>query len=121
MRIISRNQYLVNESRAQSLDSAPRRLVVRVTRNGDGTVKRTDEQGDGATCLERVTVTPKLLEDFKSEMSSSNSNVLRIADTKIDVAHLRAIDSQDTEMVKRDEAARGFAGHNFDEAQQNFT
>jgi hypothetical protein len=92
-------------------------MVVWVTRNGDSSIDRTDERGDGATGLKCVTMTSKGLQNLKSDMSGSSSNALCIADTEIDVADIQAVGSQNAEMVERDEAARGLAGHNSDELQ----
>src|ERR1035438_691601 len=95
MRIIRRNRYLVNEARAQPLDSPSRSMVVWVTRVGVGAIQQTDERGDAATCLECVTMTSKRLQNLISDMSGRNSNVLRIANTEVYVAHIRAVGSQD--------------------------
>ena len=63
----------------------------------------------------------KRLQNHKSDVTGRNPDVLRVADTQIDVADIQASNSQDAEMVKRDEAARGFAGHHSDEPQQHIT
>jgi hypothetical protein len=76
-----------------------------------------DERGDGVTSLERVPVTSKRLQNLEPNVSCANSDVLSIADAKIDVPDLGAIGNQDTKMIIRNEAASRLTRHNSVESE----
>ena len=104
MRVIGRDGDLIHKTRSQPLDGPPRSVIVRVARNDHGFVERTDKRGQSAARLKSVTVTSKALLNLEPDVSGTDPNILRIADSKVDVANIRPADSQDPEMIRRDEA-----------------
>src|SRR5438445_13565619 len=104
MRGFGRDGALIRNPRSQPLDGPPRSLVVRVARNDYCLASRTDKRGQRTARLKRITVTSKPLINLESNMSSTDPNMLRIADSKVDVANIHAPDSHDPEMIKRNEA-----------------
>jgi hypothetical protein len=80
-------------------------LIIWVARNGDRVANGGNKRPDGATSLKRVAVTAKRLQNLESDVSRTKAHVLRVANAKIDVAHIRAVSSYDAEMVIRHESA----------------
>src|SRR5437879_4831714 len=117
MRVIGRDGDLIHKLRSQSLDGPPRSLVVRIARNDNGLVHRTDKRGQCAARLKRVTVTSKALNNLEPDVPSTDPNMLRIADSKVDVTNIRPADGHNPEMIKRNEAFCRFTRHNPDEPE----
>jgi len=121
MRVIGRDGDLIHKLRSQSLDGSPRRLVVRIARNDHGLVHRTDKRGQRAARLKRVTVTSKALINLEPNVAGTDPNVLRIANSKVDVTNIRPADSHNPEMIKRNEAFCRFTSHNPFEPERHVT
>jgi hypothetical protein len=105
MWIMRRNCNLVNKARAQPLDGPHRSAVVWVAGDRNSVINRPDKWCNGATCLKCVATASERLQNLESDVPCTNSNMLCIANAKIDVPNLRTIDGQYAEMVKRNEAA----------------
>jgi len=117
MGVVWWNGNLVNEVRPQPLDGPERNPVVRVARNRNAFVNRTDERSNGATSLKRESVAAKRLRDFKSDVPRAQSNMLGIADAEVDVANIHIAGSNDAEMILGNQTLRLVAGNNSNEAQ----
>src|SRR6266850_6038033 len=104
VRVIGRDGDLIHKTRSQSLDGPPRSLIVRIARNDQGIVHRTDKRGQRPARLKRVTVTSKALNNLEPDVPSTDPNMLRIADSKVDVTNIRPADSHNPEMIRRNEA-----------------
>jgi hypothetical protein len=116
MRVVRWNGNLVNEARAQSLNGSYRSEIVGVAGKSNHSRNRADKRGDGATCLKRVATASGRLQNLESDVTCANSDMFGVSDTKIDVTDIRAVGSQDTKMVIRDEATRRLTRHNPDES-----
>jgi hypothetical protein len=119
MRIVRRHCDLVNEAGAQSLDGPPRCLIVRITGNDNGVINGKNEWRDGPAGLKGVTMTTKRLLNPKSNVACADSNMVRIADAKIDMTDLRAVGSHYKEFVRRHKTARRLTRHNPDKSQRH--
>ena len=113
------NGDFVNELSAQALDGSHRSQIVGITRYGDSRGNQADERSHGAARLQRVAATSKWLKNLEAYVACKNSDVFGIADSKIDVSDVCVVRSHDPKMVIRNEAARRFAGHNFDASQRD--
>jgi len=99
------NWNLIGEARAKPLNNADRCTIVRVTSNRDRLINRADKWRNGATSLKRIAMTAKWLKNLKSDVPRTNSNMLCIADAKIDVTDIRTIRSQNAKVISRDKVA----------------
>jgi hypothetical protein len=63
-------------------------------------------------------VASERFQNLEADVSGANSNMLRIADAKVDVADLHATGSQDAKVVIRNKAARRLAGYHTDELKR---
>jgi hypothetical protein len=86
MRFVDWHCNLINKRSAQALDSASGREIVGVAGNGDFPANRADKRRNRSTRLQCIAVTSKTLGNLKSNVTGTNSNVLRMADTKIEVS-----------------------------------
>ena len=66
-------------------------------------------------------MTPKLLSHLETDVPDTNSNVLGIADSEIDVADIRTIRNPDAKMISRNKIARWITGDNLDKMQSYLT
>ena len=119
MRIVGWDSDLINKLRTQALKRAARGHIVRVAGNRDGLINGAHERRNGAARLQRVTMASKRLGNLKPNMTSTNVNMLRITDAKINVPGVRT-GHEDTKVEGRNESARGFARHNSTELQRDF-
>ena len=105
MRVIGRDLDFIHKTRSQPLDGPSRSMIVRITRNDHSLVHRTDKRGQGAAGLKRVTVTSMARLNLEADVPGTDPNMVRIADSKVDVANLRAADGHDPEMIKWNDAS----------------
>ena len=56
--------------------------------------------------LKRIAMTTKRLKNFISDMSRTNTNMLGVADTEIDVANIQTIRSKNAEVVSGNKITR---------------
>lgn len=107
----------VDEGGAEAFDGTTGSEVVRVTGDDNSSVKSADEGSNGLAGLQGVTVAAVGREDFKTNMTRTDEDVLRIADPEIDMAGIRTFGSDDAKMVGGYKIAGGVAGNNLDETQ----
>jgi hypothetical protein len=93
MRVVRRNWNLIGKIRTQPLNGAHGCNVVGVASNRDRARNGLDKRRNRTTSLKRVAVPTKLLANLKSDVTGTNSNVLGVADSKIDVTNIRTIRS----------------------------
>jgi hypothetical protein len=93
------NWNLIGETRAQPLNDAHGRMIVRVAGDGHGLINGANEGRNSATSLERIAMPAKRLKNLKSNMPHGNSNMFSVADFKIDVTDIGAIRYQNTEVI----------------------
>jgi hypothetical protein len=113
-----RNGNLVDKARAQSFDGPLRSKVVRVAGQGNRAANRADERGKGLTGLKRVLAAAEGFQNLEADVSGANSNMLRIANAKVDVADQHAAGSEDAKVVIRNKAVRRLTGHHTDELKR---
>jgi hypothetical protein len=116
-----RNGNLVDKARAQSFDGPLRSKVVRVAGQGNRAANRADERGKGLTGLKRVLAAAEGFQNLEADVSGANSNMLRIANAKVDVADQHAAGSEDAKVVIRNKAVRRLTGHHTDELKRYVT
>ena len=80
-------------------------MIVRVARKGDCVIHARNERCDGSTSLKRVAVAAKRFQNLESNVPRTDTNMVRVTNAKVDVPHIRAISSQDAEMVIGHESA----------------
>jgi hypothetical protein len=121
MRVMRRNRNFIAKTRAQPLDRADGRHIIRVASDGDGSINRTHKRSDGATGLKSITVAAKWRQNFISNMPRANQNVLRLAITEIKVAHIRSVLPNYTKMAGGNKSARRLTRKNPDKMQPHLT
>jgi hypothetical protein len=117
MWIVGRNGDFVNEARPQPLDGSDGSQIVRVARNRNGFVKRTDERRNGTTGLKREFMAAKRFRDLKADVSRAQPNMLGVTDAEVDMPNIHVAGNNDAEMILRDKAMRLVARDNANEAQ----
>jgi hypothetical protein len=80
-------------------------MIVRIAREGDSVINGSNERGDGSTSLKRVAVAAKRFQNLESNVSRTDTNMVRVTNAEVDMPHIRAISSQDAEMVIGHESA----------------
>jgi hypothetical protein len=109
----------VNKTGAQSFNRPPRGQIIGIAGDSHRVVNGTHERRNGATRLERITMSAMLLANLETNVPRRNSNVFSIANAKINMANIRPVTEQYAEMVCRNEITGWVTGHYADEMQSH--
>jgi hypothetical protein len=120
MRIARRHGHFINKMRTQLLDRSLWRQIVRIACDRDGSIHGADEWCERSTCLQCVTMAPLWFENLKADVPCAYSDMVGLADAKIDVSDVALILCHNAKMVIRDKTSPGITRDNFHELQSNF-
>jgi hypothetical protein len=115
MRVIGWNSNLVQEIRPKLFNGPTRRVVIRIARNGDGSIKLANERRNRPARLERITVPAKRRQNSVSDVAGANSHVIGVAHAEIEVTDIRTIRKQNAELIRRHKTTRRKTGNQLDE------
>ena len=101
--------HLVYESRSDPLDGADTREIVRIHRDYYCAGNLRNPMGCGQASIRCVSVSSVLLGDLKPNVASRQSNVIGVANAKVQVAHFLGQVVDNLEMVARNESSRFIA------------
>jgi len=99
MRIMLRHGNFIHKTGAQTLNRSSRSRVIRITSNNHRLVNGTDKRRNRPARLECITVPAMFLANFKTNVSRTDSNMIRITHSKINVTDIRPIKKKDPKMI----------------------
>ena len=99
MRIMLRHGNFIHKTSTQFLNRPPRRHIIRITRNDHLVVNGTHKRRNRPARLECITVPAMFLANFKTNVSRTDSNMIRITHSKINVTDIRPIKKKDPKMI----------------------
>lgn len=106
MRIVRRNDDLVEELHPKAFDGPEGRCVFEVGGDHHGPIKHADKWRDRFTGLEGKMMATEGGKDFEPDVPDRVANMVALADAEIEVANVRVLPRQNPEVIIGNETAR---------------